>query len=178
MNEDIIKNVTLEETERYNVVEYYMPLVLPKFKGSTRAGIMLGTVPGCVAIGLLHPPVWVFLPIALFCYPAAYILSGYIRIWRAKKNYTMIGLENNHGDYIGGIELRGFLDSHSIAPEIGSDDATACTIGWSVKEQKYYGWSHRANRGFAIGDQSFYGDTIHSEEAARTSAVGFARSVS
>ena len=179
MNDDIIKNVTLEKTENYNVVDYHMPLVPPKFRGNTAAGIVFGTVPGCLAIWMLQPPFGYVFLIGITCYPLAYILSGYIRIWRAKKSYTMAGLENSRGDYIGPVDLRGFLDKHSIDPEMEDEKSSSCTIGWSEKEGKYYGWSHRGQRGFAIGDLTFAGDSeIQSIEGARSSAVCFARRVS
>lgn len=177
MNRD--KKVTLESMPNYDVVMYTMARHPPKFKGSTRAGIIFGTVPACLAAWLLQPPSLYTYAIALFCYPAAYILSGYIRIWRAKKSYTMDGLENSRGDYIGPVEMRGFLDEHSIEPELEDDESPSCTIGWSKKEGKYYGWSNGSQRGFEIGDLTFAGDSrIKWISCARSSAVCFARSVS
>ena len=40
-----------------------------------------------------------------------------------------------------------------------SDRGTAC-LGFSPKTQKWYGWSHRAVRGFKIGDVVKLGDTM------------------
>ena len=184
MNDDIIKNVTLEKLEHYKVVEYEVPLVLPKFRGSTPAAFLLGTLPAALIIKFTQPSLGYVLAIGFLSYPLVYLISALVRRWRAEKSFKMVGLENNLGVYIGGVELRGFLDEHGIDPEASNyydddDDATACTIGWSETEQAYYGWSHRAQRGFAIGDRSLDGETeIQSREDARSSAVAFAGSVS
>lgn len=57
------------------------------------------------------------------------------------------------GDYIGSsvwghrlVKLRG------ITPEKRTPTSNVCSIGFCEKEQKWYGWSHRAIYGFAIGD--------------------------
>ena len=57
--------------------------------------------------------------------------------------------------------LSEFMDKHDIKQEKGS-------IGFSEKEQKYYGWSHRAIYGFGIGDIVKEGDVI-----AESFSVGF-----
>jgi hypothetical protein len=40
---------------------------------------------------------------------------------------------------------------HGIAPQRRSPDHSSCCFGFSESEQKWYGWSHRAFCGFAIG---------------------------
>lgn len=66
------------------------------------------------------------------------------------------------------------------------------SIGFSEKEKKWYGWSHRAAVGFGVGDRIFdenYGDdntpfdkhgkmVIRDMEDAKKSAINFARYVS
>lgn len=42
----------------------------------------------------------------------------------------------------------------NIIKKYGLTDVSNST-GWSEKDQKYYGWSHRAICGFAIGDKLF-----------------------
>lgn len=97
---------------------------------------------------------------------------GYITVVRTKS-----------GEYLGSIR-----DAYAL---IELTDLTRCT-GWNEKEQKAYGWSHRAKVGFGIGDKLFdenYGDgstlytehgsvTIQTKEQAIESAARFAASVS
>ena len=67
-----------------------------------------------------------------------------------------------------------------------------CSIGFNEKENKWYGWSHRAICGFGIGDKLFiedFGDdktlftkhgkeTIKNLEQAKQAAKNFAEYVS
>lgn len=67
-----------------------------------------------------------------------------------------------------------------------------CSLGFNEKEQKWYGWSHRAIFGFGIGNKLFeedFGDdttlfsqhgrkTIKTLEQAKEAAIRFAESVS
>lgn len=91
------------------------------------------------------------------------------------------------------IETRAdHIKSHGIEPEKSDPSHSVCSIGWSEKEQKYYGWSHRAMIGFGIGDKIFdpdFGDdetiyvkhgekTIKNKEDAKISAIAFAEYVS
>jgi len=57
------------------------------------------------------------------------------------------------GDYIGDGEWSRLLcDQHGIAPQKRCLESSVCSIGFSEKEQRWYGWSHRAVCGFGIGD--------------------------
>lgn len=76
-----------------------------------------------------------------------------------------------------------YLDDHGIVTG-GSDTAT---IGFSKKEQKWYGWSHRAIYGFGVGAEVEKGSTIDSLpvgfkaktlEDARRMAEAFSQAVS
>jgi len=66
------------------------------------------------------------------------------------------------GDYIGNPKVARYLCAkRGIKPEKASPDDNVCSIGFCEKEQKWYGWSHRAICGFGIGDRVFeedYGD--------------------
>lgn len=68
------------------------------------------------------------------------------------------------GDYIGSSRFAHRLCSvRGIAPEVSpathsEGEGRVCSIGFSDKEQKWYGWSHRAIFGFAVGDQVKEGD--------------------
>jgi predicted ABC-type ATPase len=48
-----------------------------------------------------------------------------------------------------------FRNRYQITPEKKRDDVGVCTIGKSVKNGKWYGWSHRAMSGFSRGDRAF-----------------------
>lgn len=74
-----------------------------------------------------------------------------------------------------------FWKKHGIVPEGGS-------IGFSEKEQKWYGWSHRAIYGFGIGSKVKKGDAGYNPEKgewvaktlddAKKMAIDFAEGVS
>lgn len=77
------------------------------------------------------------------------------------------------GDYIGDHESADFLASRGIVPELKRADSKVCSIGFSEKEQKWYGWSHRAICGFAVGDVAEDGDCVCESGAATRIPVGF-----
>lgn len=59
--------------------------------------------------------------------------------------------------YIGDSKFANQLKKRGIVPQSHSDNDVA-SIGFSEKEQKWYGWSHRAIYGFGIGDKVKEGD--------------------
>jgi hypothetical protein len=96
------------------------------------------------------------------------------------------------GHYIGEDKVAKLLcDKHGIKPELASPDNKVCSIGFCEKDNKWYGWSHRALVGFKIGDKLFeeeFGDdktpyiehgkqTINTLDDAKESAKRFAKSV-
>ena len=63
------------------------------------------------------------------------------------------------GDYIGNPKMAIFLvKDKGIKPEKINPDHNVCSIGFNEKENKWYGWSHRAIYGFTIGDIVKEGD--------------------
>ena len=99
------------------------------------------------------------------------------------------------GDYVGDQTDADFLiKERRIAPEIAKEGHSVCSIGFCEKEQKWYGWSHRAIVGFGIGDKIFEEDwpeatddtsflnhgsvTIEILDQAKIAAIRFAKSVS
>lgn len=88
--------------------------------------------------------------------------------------------------------LQKFLDEHGIVGEKAAPDHTTNSIGFSEKEGKWYGWSHRAIAGFGVGDMIFepdFGDDktpyakhgskkIEDLDDAKKAAKAFARHVS
>lgn len=98
------------------------------------------------------------------------------------------------GDWIGSPkEARFFIVKKSLSKiQKTKPDHCICSIGFNEKEQKWYGWSHRAMCGFGIGDKIFmekFGNdktkftqhgrtTINFMKQAKIAATRFARSVS
>jgi len=63
------------------------------------------------------------------------------------------------GGYIGSPKEAQFLcGERGIAPQKAAPDDTVCSIGFCEKEQKWYGWSHRAMYGFGVGSTVKKGD--------------------
>jgi hypothetical protein len=63
------------------------------------------------------------------------------------------------GEYIGDIDTAIFLYTLGIKPEC-LPGKRVCSIGFCEKEQKWYGWSHRAYCGFGIGAVVTEGDCM------------------
>ena len=92
---------------------------------------------------------------------------------------------NLKGEYIGMPQTAVRLIKHrGIMPEKAHPDHCVCSIGFCEREQKWYGWSHRAIFGFGIGDQYFKAENlpevtiIANLEEAKQAAITFAYSVS
>lgn len=88
------------------------------------------------------------------------------------------------GGYVGDVEDAQKYFEMGILPEKSSPEHKVCSIGKSLKDGKWYGWSHRAIYGFKIGDVAKDGDLVtqsgYVEEYAkehpeldRTVPVGF-----
>lgn len=59
---------------------------------------------------------------------------------------------NEQGDYIGNPRFAHRLTArYGIRPEKAHPEHSVCSIGFSERDQKWYGWSHRAIFGFGIG---------------------------
>lgn len=73
--------------------------------------------------------------------------------------FEMISAYTLTGDYIGGVENAQYLCvKREIKPELASQNHSVCSIGFCQKEQKWYGWSHRAIFGFGVGSKVKQGD--------------------
>jgi len=58
------------------------------------------------------------------------------------------------GEYIGSPrDARQLCVKRGIQPELRRPDDDVCSIGFSLKDGKWYGWSHRAIFGFKIGSK-------------------------
>ena len=52
---------------------------------------------------------------------------------------------NHNNDYIGNAEDAEYLcEQRGIKPELIKDGNNVCSVGYSSKEGKWFGWSHRA----------------------------------
>ncbi len=59
---------------------------------------------------------------------------------------------NPHGNYIGDSKnAHRLCVKKGIAPQVASESHNVCSIGYSHKDGKWYGWSHRAIYGFKLG---------------------------
>lgn len=68
------------------------------------------------------------------------------------KDLIMSSAYNLEGKYIGNTKTAFRLcQIRGIKPEISHKDNNVCSIGFSDKDNKWYGWSHRAIFGFGIG---------------------------
>lgn len=84
------------------------------------------------------------------------------------KGFYMPIVLNYRNEYVGDIKTLEKLLDKGIIPEIipqhrNNKEANGglgptCSIGKSVKDKKWYGWSHRAIYGFKIGDKVKKGD--------------------
>ena len=72
---------------------------------------------------------------------------------------------NYNGDYIGLVEDWGkIMDKYDIRAEKISPDRNVCSIGFSKREQKWYGWSHRAIYGYGVGSKVSKGDCSYTAD--------------
>ena len=57
------------------------------------------------------------------------------------------------GDYIGNtVFAKRMVRDRGIRPEKAKASHNVCSIGFCEKDQKWYGWSHRARYGYGVGD--------------------------
>jgi hypothetical protein len=68
---------------------------------------------------------------------------------------------NMAGKYIGVPDYaKMLLEKFDIRPET-IDDNNVCSIGFSPRDNKWYGWSHRALYGFSVGSKVVKGDCAY-----------------
>lgn len=68
------------------------------------------------------------------------------------------------GGYIGVKDWADRLEAMGIVPERRTPDSNVCSIGFCEREQKWYGWSHRAIYGFGIGSTVTKGDCAYTAD--------------
>jgi hypothetical protein len=107
-----------------------------------------------------------------------------MKLYEIKKEQSPVDNEtwienayNMKGQYIGDPKIAHYLCiKRSIEPEYRTPTSGICSIGFCEKEQKWYGWSHRAIFGFGIGDKVSKGDCAfvpRNINEAITAAVNF-----
>ncbi|NQY81945.1 MAG: hypothetical protein HRT36_02640 [Alphaproteobacteria bacterium] len=75
---------------------------------------------------------------------------------------TLERAKNKNGQYIGiPKEAKRLCDEMGIAPETISEKHNVCSIGFCAKDQKWFGWSHRAIFGFGVGSKVKKGDCAY-----------------
>jgi hypothetical protein len=102
-------------------------------------------------------------------YKAGYVLRTEIVETLIEDNPTMewVFAYTPSGDRIGDSKAAYELCVNlGITPEKASPEHTVCSIGFSSKDGKWYGWSHRAIYGFKIGSKCRRGD-CHYRAASR-----------
>lgn len=93
------------------------------------------------------------------CPDYGYELRKELTKFGGDKAIPMLSAYNLNGDYIGNAKTAYFLcRKKGIKPELAGHNGKVCCIGFCKKEQKWYGWSHRAIFGFGIGDIVKEGD--------------------
>jgi hypothetical protein len=76
-------------------------------------------------------------------------------LWRMEGNpdTDIKAAYSRDGGYIGDWKEACYLHGRGIVPEAKpGSTGNVCSIGFCEREQKWYGWSHRALYGFGIGD--------------------------
>ncbi len=70
----------------------------------------------------------------------------------------MFSFYNEKGKYIGNIDwFKRLVVERGIVPKT-YDDSKVCSVGKSLIDGKWYGWSHRAIHEFTVGDKVANGD--------------------
>jgi hypothetical protein len=80
------------------------------------------------------------------------------------KDCPMVEMESAYtpdGHYIGNPkDARYLIVKRGIRPQLRTPASRVCSIGYNADERKWYGWSHRAIAGFAIGSVVKKGDVL------------------
>jgi len=104
-----------------------------------------------------------------------------------KEKIILKSAYTSNGDYIGNPRWAHRLYKKGIKPEKINPKSRICSIGFCEREQKWYGWSHRAICGFGIGSTCKKGDihyrpkkgewTAKTLSDAKQMAIDFAKAI-
>lgn len=79
-----------------------------------------------------------------------------------ENEYCMVDAHTKDGNYVGDLKWTHKLISMGIyKPECIYDNSNVVSVGYSKKDHKWYGWSHRALHGFTIGSKVKKGDCAY-----------------
>lgn len=82
-----------------------------------------------------------------------------VKVQVFQKDTHMISFYAMDGGYIGDLDnFKALVVDLGIVPEKAKASNNVCSIGKSITDGKWYGWSHRAICGFKIGDVVKDGD--------------------
>jgi hypothetical protein len=122
---------------------------------------------------------------------AGYVVSHEVWSGIDGEPFPIVTCYTPTGDWIGDERTAKMLcEKMGIAPELSEPVHVVCSIGFCARENKWFGWSHRALFGFGIGDDPLeiypdpdmkaegVGKTIETMEEAKAAAIAFAKSVS
>lgn len=89
-------------------------------------------------------------PLAAYGY---YIQKELVTLAPNEQPIEMTSAYNYLGHYIGTPEDAEHLCVNmGIIPQLASEDHKVCSVGFCHRDNKWYGWSHRAISGFSVGD--------------------------
>lgn len=114
--------------------------------------------------------------------------------WRNEPDEDWIPIDMCYGKIDDGMigdpkMAKRLCDDMGIDPQLADPEHETCSIGYCFREDKWYGWSHRAIAGFGVGDSVEseehscsealgVGFTVRTSGDARKMAIAFAESVS
>jgi hypothetical protein len=88
-------------------------------------------------------------------FKAGYILRREIWTLRNEPPTPITVAVTPHGDYIGTARnARMLCVKYGIAPEKRTPTSNVCSVGYSKRRRKWFGWSHRAIGGFKTRRQA------------------------
>ena len=88
-----------------------------------------------------------------------YITDEEMNFTDEKEHITITVGRNVDDIYIGNEKMtRLLVEEHGISPEPARKGDQICSIGYSEKHDKWFGWSHRAIYGFTVGSNVEVGD--------------------
>lgn len=88
------------------------------------------------------------------------IVAENVSMHKSEAPVLMFSVYAKDGGYVGTVENAKFYFDKGIIPELSLSSHKVCSIGKSVIDGKWYGWSHRAIHGFSIGDEAKEGDLV------------------
>ncbi len=89
----------------------------------------------------------------------------------ASEDTEIEAVYNEEGLFVGDFNTYKLLSKYGIRPQKNEPSHSVCSIGFSPKEQKWYGWSHRAIFGYGVGDDFYHPDTAFGDGGKKPPSV-------